>query len=967
MESKIRASVSSQVVVLKIEACVTLPINYKKTNKKMGKLKKNTLSSAISVLCLLVSVCSFAQSTGTITGTVKDASGQALQGASVQVQGSRAGTTSNAQGTFTLSIGPGRHTVIASYVGFASATQVVNVQSNASTTVDFVLAESGEVAEVVVTGTRALPRTQLQSTAPVDLIDVRKIVGDAPQVYLNQILNYVAPSFNSGTQTVADGTDHIDPASLRGLGPDQVLVLINGKRRYNTALVNLNGTFGRGSVGTDMNAIPVSAIERVEILRDGASAQYGSDAIAGVINIILRRSVNAVTASVTSGAHVTKFQGESVTDGETVQTALNFGIPMGQRGGFINLSGSYDYRNYTNRAGDRTGVIFNRYNGRNAAGAVQVVDRSDSFMTANKLTRGDFKQRVGQSLLRSGQFMLNSSFPMDDNGTEFYLFGGIGYRNGQAAGNRRLPHIANNVIEIYPLGFLPEIHSDIYDRSLALGIRGQLKDWNVDFSNTFGQNQFAFRVANSLNASMERGSPTRFNAGGPVFTQNTTNLDFSRQLEGLSGINVAFGGEHRFERYQLIAGEESSYTDYGKARQVGVDGNGRPILVPDPQGTISTRFGGADSSARGGGAQVFPGYRPENAVNATRSAIAAYVDAEFNFSPAFLVNIASRFENYNDFGSTLNGKIAMRYRVGERFAIRASGSTGFRAPSLHQRHLSVTSTLFVAGIPYEVGTFTNESRPAELLGIPNLKPEKSKNVSVGFTGNLGKFKVTLDGYFIGIDDRIVITDQFQGGTGNAVDIEIARLLALANANRASFFANAINTETRGVDLVVTYSSKFGPGNFRADLTGTMSRTTRVGDIKASPKLVGKESIYFSESNRIFLERSVPREKGGLTLTYGINKFNVFLRNVYFGKVTEATNDPLTQQVYDSKIITDLSIGYKIIKNLRLSVGANNLLDEYPDETTDVSTRSSNQFIYSRRATQFGYNGRFLFGRIELTL
>jgi len=870
---------------------------------------------------------------------------------------------------FTLSLNPGRYTIVASYVGYGSANKVVDVQNNASATVDFLLSESGDVTEVVVTGTRALPRTQLESTAPVDVIDIRKIAGDAPQVYLNQILTYVAPSFNSGTQTVADGTDHIDPASLRGLGPDQVLVLINGKRRYNTSLVNLNGTFGRGAIGTDMNAIPVSAIDRVEILRDGASAQYGSDAIAGVINIILKSSVNAVTASVTSGANFTKFLGNSVTDGETVQTALNFGIPMGQRGGFINFSGSYDYRDYTNRAGDRTGVIFNRYNGRNAAGAVQVVDRSDSFLTANNLNRGDFKQRVGQSRIRGGQFMLNANYPMNDNGTEFYLFGGFGYRNGQAAGNRRLPHIANNVIEIYPLGFLPEIHSDIYDKSLALGIRSKVKEWNVDFSNTFGQNQFAFRVVNSLNASLERSSPTRFNAGGPVFTQNTTNLDFSRQFDELNGINVAFGAEHRFERYQLIAGEESSYTDYGKARQVNVS-TGGTVLIPDPLGTISTRFGGADSSARGGGAQVFPGYRPENAVNATRSAIASYVDLEFNFSPAFLVNIASRYENYNDFGSTLNGKIAMRYKVGDRFAIRASGSTGFRAPSLHQRFLSVTSTLFVAGVPFEVGTFTNDSRPAELLGIPKLGPEKSKNVSVGFTGNLGKFKVTLDGYFIKIDDRIVITDLFQGSNAaNASDVdkEIFRLLALANANRASFFANAINTETKGIDLVVSYSRKLGPGNFRADLTGTLSKTERVGNIKASPKLVGKENIYFSESNRIFLEESVPRQKAGLTLTYGINKLNFFLRNVFFGEVTEATNIPATQQVYDSKVITDLSVGYKLTKSLRLSIGANNLFDVYPDETTDIGTRSSNQFIYSRRATQFGYNGRYLFGRIELSL
>src|SRR6476661_4854388 len=269
--------------------------------------------------------------TGTIKGTVKDASGNPLSGASVTIQGRTRGTSTTSDGSFSLLVPTGTQTINASYVGFSSAKKTVTVTSESTVTVDFVLEERGQEQAVVVLGSRSLPRTQLETPAPVDVIDIKKLAGDAPQVYINQILTYAAPSFNSGTQTVADGTDHIDPASLRGLGPDQVLVLINGKRRYNTALVNLNGTFGRGSVGTDLNSIPVSSIDRVEILRDGASAQYGSDAIAGVINIILKSSVNRVTASVTGGANMTNFQGKNVTDGETVQTALNFGIPMGMR------------------------------------------------------------------------------------------------------------------------------------------------------------------------------------------------------------------------------------------------------------------------------------------------------------------------------------------------------------------------------------------------------------------------------------------------------------------------------------------------------------------------------------------------------------------------------------------------------------------------------------------------------------
>ncbi|HYK56608.1 MAG TPA: TonB-dependent receptor, partial [Flavisolibacter sp.] len=439
-------------------------------------LQKRTL---LLVLFLSTTLISLAQ-TATLKGTVKDASGNPLSGASVTLQGQSRGTTSKNDGTFSLLVNPGTLTVNASYVGFATARQTITVTSGETSTIDFVLQESGQEQAVVILGSRSLPRTQLETPAPVDVIDVKKLAADAPQVYINQLLNYAAPSFNSGTQTVADGTDHIDPASLRGLGPDQVLVLINGKRRYNTALVNLNGTFRRGSVGTDMNSIPVSAIDRIEILRDGASAQYGSDAIAGVINIILKSSVNRVTASVTGGENITRFLGNTVTDGETVQTALNFGIPMGEKGGFINFSGSYDYRNATNRAGERTGVIYERYDGRSPSGAVQKVDRTDSFLTANHLTRFDFRQRVGQSLLRSGQFMMNAALPMNDNGTEAYVFGGLGYRNGQAAANRRLPSIANNVIEVYPLGFLPEIHSDIYDKALTLGIRSKLKGWDVD-------------------------------------------------------------------------------------------------------------------------------------------------------------------------------------------------------------------------------------------------------------------------------------------------------------------------------------------------------------------------------------------------------------------------------------------------------------------------------------------------------
>jgi iron complex outermembrane receptor protein len=882
----------------------------------------------------------YSQTAGVISGIVKDGNGNSLAGATVQIERTNKGGYTNAQGKFSLETIPGNYTLLVSYVGFVTQHQPVTVKAGDVAVLNITLVASTTMNELVVLGSRSLPRSQTETPVPVDVIDIKRVAQDAPQVSINQILNYVAPSFSSGVQTVADGTDHIDPASLRGLGPDQVLVLVNGKRRYTTALVNVNGTFGRGAVGTDLNAIPTAAIDRIEILRDGAAAQYGSDAIAGVINIILKSSVNQLGINVTTGGNVTS-QADHHLDGQTVQTGVNYGVAVGSRGGYINFGGSYDFRNYTNRSGPWAGTIYKAYPGG--------VDQTDSFLVANHITRNDIRMRVGQSKLRSAQLFVNANIPLESNG-EVY----------------RLPNDSRNVIAIYPLGFLPEINSDIYDRSFGAGIRGNLGEWKVDFSNTYGRNEFDFSVQNSLNASLVNASPTKFTCGSPIFSQNTTNLDFSRRV---NMFDIAFGAEHRFEKYQLVAGAENSYTDYGRASKIGVDANGNDILIPDPQGPVNTLFG-PDGSARAGGAQVFPGFRPENAITAARSSVAAYLDVEANISNAFLLGGAVRFENYSDFGSTTNGKITARYKLSEKTAIRGSASTGFRAPSLHQQYYSSTSTLFVDGQPYEVGTFTNDSRPAQLLGIPKLKPEKSKSVSAGFTTVAGKFSFTLDGYYTRINDRVVYTDQFSGNnadTASAVDKEIYQLLSLANANRAAFFANAINSETKGVDLVATYSSRLGKGTFRADLSGTYSYTQQVGEIHSSPKLKGKENIYFSRTSRIYLERSVPRVKANLTLAYTVNKLNFFVRNVYFGSVEEATNDPAFYQTYGGKVITDVAVGYRLCKQLKISIGSNNVLDIYPDLVKNPANTTNNQFRYSRRTTQFGYNGRFLFARLELSL
>jgi iron complex outermembrane receptor protein len=857
-----------------------------------------------------------------------------------------------------------------------------------------------ELDEVVVVGSRNPNRTATDTAVPVDVIDVTELVTAGPQVNLNQILNYVAPSFTSNTQTISDGTDHIDPASLRGLGPDQVLVLINGKRRHNSSLVNVNGTFGRGSVGTDLNAIPAASIQRIEVLRDGAAAQYGSDAIAGVINIVLKKSTSELTLNVTTGANFSENSNSQTggVDGETTNVSANYGVGLGEKGGFVNFTGDFDVREEYNRMKEWEGGIFNLYNTverfanndgydlsnlldddvsdviqyGNAAGlgldlnaskadlqSILSGDNTTAELAARGLERTDFNMRVGQSALRGGRFFANFSLPLDDEGTELYSFAGISSRVGNSAGFYRLPSQSRTYTPAYMNGFLPEINSAITDKSFSVGIKGKISDWDVDFSNTWGKNSFLYTIGNTFNASLQSASPTTFDAGGFSFAQNTTNLDINKfYADALSGVNVAFGAEYRVETYEIIAGEEASYAQYTAA------GQQITLASQDP----AKDFFGA---SRPGGSQVFPGFSPKNELSRGRSSVAGYFDIEADISETFLASFATRYEDYSDFGSTLNFKVATRIKAGENTNVRAAFNTGFRAPSLHQLNFNSTSTIFDNfGNPQEVGTFANDSRAAQLLGIPQLKEETSRSISLGFTSKMpdANLTVTVDGYWVGIDDRVVYTGQFKGpGTGTELD----NLLSQANASAASFFANAIDTESKGIDIVITHDAMLGSNaKLKSDLSGTFSKTIQVGDIKASEVLedAGLVGTYFPEDSRVYLEEAVPRTKVNLSNSLTTGKFNVFLRNVWFGEVTEATTTVANQQVFGSKIVTDLSLGYKASESLTLTIGANNLLDVFPDRAgADFGNRSGGRFDWSRRAQQFGVAGRFLFARLSFTL
>ncbi len=930
--------------------------------------------------------------TAQISGTITDASGEPLIGASVSVKGTSIGTVTDIDGIYNLSLEDTDASLIISYVGYTS--QEVDIANRS--VINIILNQGDLLNEIVVLGSRAFGRTNTDSPVPIDVIDISEIAKTGGQVSVNEIMNAVAPSFTSQTQTVSDGTDHIDPASLRGLGPDQVLVLINGKRRHNTSLLNTNGTVGAGSVGTDMNSIPTAAIKRIEVLRDGASAQYGSDAIAGVINIVLKEETDGLELGISTGANMSSLGNhqEGGIDGEKIQLDASYGVAIGDNGGFINFSGSLGTRNPALRNATNLEQLFDinnsaerMYLSNNPNGNIADMTSDDyinsianlpqSFkdaaanddynvlddleLAARNQSRADYRFKVGTSKLREGKAFVNMEVPLSENAA-VYAFGGLGNRKGLAYGFLREPWRAKANTAANPNGFLPGIQSDINDRSIAVGVKGQRNGWDVDFSNTNGQNSFAFTVVESTNASLGAASPSVFEAGGFHFKQNTTNIDFSKNHESiLSGLKTGFGAEYRLETYQIDAGAENSYATY--------DNNGNPVI--GGQGGATNVSG----ESLPGTAQVFGGFTPQNALTRSRNSIAGYADFELDATDRLLIALATRFESFSDFGETFNYKLATRFKATDNVALRAAYSTGFRAPSLHQQFFSRSSTVFDEnGNVQEQGTFTNESRVAQLLGIDKLKEETSVNFSVGATAKFGTISVTVDAYNIDIDDRIVYSGSFGAGDSE----ELQALFSAANAGSARFLVNAIDTRTQGLDLVISHRAAIGSLSLRNSLGATFSKN-EVTNVMIPSKIAaaGLSGAFFDGQEEAFLTLAQPRVKLALSNTISLNeRLDISLRNVYYGSVTDpddfAGDDRVEgtevsdDAVYDAKIITDLSLSYKVSDLLRVTIGSNNLLDIYPTENR-AGGQSNASFPYSRRTSQFGFTGRYTFVRLGFTL
>ena len=565
--------------------------------------------------------------------------------------------------------------------------------------------------------------------------------------------------------------------------------------------------------------------------------------------------------------------------------------------------------------------------------------------------------QVGQSKLNNHQLFANIEVPISDD-WKVYTFGGFSSRHGTSGGFYRKPNQSRTFTGIHANGYLPQIGTDIQDVSLSAGIKGKWNGWNVDLSNTFGQNSFDYTIKNTGNSSLRFASPNEFDAGGLKFSQNTINLDFSKNYDVLQGFNVAFGAEHRYENFQITAGEEASYTAY--------DVFGNPQTETTPNNLKPTDFFG---NILPGSSQVFGGFRAKNAVDKNRQSVAGYADFELNFTDWLLVNAAARYENYSDFGSTFNYKIASRVKLADHFNFRFAGSTGFRAPSIHQIYYNVSSTLFNDGILREVGTFSNDSDIATLLGIPKLKQETSKSASVGFTYKIPAINLsfTADGYFTRIDDRILLTGQFPRSVA-------PELFNAAGVNGAQLFTNAIDTETKGLDVVISHNARFSDFKLDNNFAVNLNQTKKVGDIHSSGALqaANLENIYFSEASRVYLEEAVPKVKASLSHNLNWKDATFYLRNTYFGKVTspdiiDANGDGIVSlnehQTITDKIITDVSVAYKLTKNLGITLGANNLFDIYPTKNLTAST-NNDQFIYSRSTSQFGLNGRYVFSRLN---
>ncbi|WP_417784806.1 TonB-dependent receptor [Tenacibaculum sp.] len=887
--------------------------------------------SKVIVFILLMSFVSVIGQT--IKGKVIDEKGAPLPFVNVLEKETVNGVSTDDNGEFTLNVKKIPVTLVFSSVGFSTLEKTVYKTSY----VTVVLREDNVLDEVVLTGNRSKPRTILDSAVPIDNVSVRELQATG-QTNIDQMLTYTVPSYNSSNQTISDATAHFDPADLRGLGPSRTLVLVNGKRKNQSALVYVNDTPGKGEVGVDMKSIPTAAIERVEILRDGASAQYGSDAVAGVVNIILKKNIDFTQVNINSG--VTK-EG----DGFNIEGDVNHTFTFGE-GGFVNATLGLSYQEKTNRAGrPGTDVLFGEtwkgiFQDEFDDGNITQAELDEGLAFAETLSNGthpwiqnnpDLGMTIGQPEMRKGDLFINAEYPLNEN-TKLYAFGGFNLRKGKSFALYRAPYWPGISFDgsDNPLynggdyqGFQPTFETDIQDILFTAGSKFKLGGFDADLSGSYGRNSVDYTIGNTINTALGLNSPTSFDAGAYAFSNIIGNFDVSRSF---GDVSIGLGIEARQERFEVTAGEEESYI--------------------------------------GGGAQSFPGLQPGNALNETRTNVGGYGTLDWDVSEDFLIGGAIRYENYSDFGGNTSWKVNSRYKLGEAGVLRASYSTGFRAPSLHQVYLSNVQTLVSGGTISNQGTFNNVS-PVVIdgLGVDPLFAETSKNISAGLTVKASNnFTISLDYYNVKVEDRVVFSGEIKGtdddGNPNAT---VQQILDDYDVTSIKFFINAADTKTEGFDYTMRYKNiDFAAGKLGLNLALNINRTKLEGEVKTPTKLANYKNAIFNRKEQSRIISARPNTKLLFGADYKYKKFTVYLNNTYFGEVTwQHATDPNKDQTFSGKVITDLSLGYEFSDMISFNAQVNNLFDIYPDVIDtkgDFVTDLGGRFKYPWEVNQFGFNG-----------
>jgi len=757
--------------------------------------------------------------------------------------------------------------------------------------------ETAVLDSIIVTGTRVADRTVAESTAPIDILTVEALTATGTPE-LATALSRALPSLNFPRPAINDGTDTVRPAQIRGLSPDHVLVLVNGKRYHTGALVNVNGSQGRSSSPVDLNTIPMSAIDRVEVLRDGASAQYGSDAIAGVINIVLKGSRSGGSLSARHGQY-------SAGDGDTSQIGGDAGFAIGDEG-FIHLSAQYGEQDQTDRARPFIGTP-----------------------TPTSAPLGVVVQRQGDPAVDYGSFTYNGEIAFNDN-FALYSTGIYTKRDALSNGFFRSAGDARNIPSIYPNGFLPQINNVSTDNHLGFGVRGTTSNGtSVDVSYTYGSNELTFDILNTLNRSLGPTSPTEFFAGSLEVEQDVFNVDLSNQLDwGMAyPVTLSYGLEWRQDSFTQSPGEPLSYA----------------------RGTFSTV----------GGSQVFPGFRPSDGGSFDRQNVSVYAGLEGDVTDQLSLGLAARYEDYSDFGTTSNWKLSSRYAFSDAVALRATLSTGFRAPSLQQQYFQSTATNFIGGVPFDIVTFRVNNPAAIALGSEPLRAEESTNLSIGLVLQpVEGLYVTVDAYQIEVDDRVTLSENL---TSTAVR-NFLNANGFPGVGGGRYFTNAIDTTTRGVDIVGTYAWQLQASTLDLTLGYNYNKTEidRIAGNPAALTLIDPTALRFGRVELGRFEVGAPRDKllaGGL---WKVGAFELSATATRYGEFTVLNADPTRDQTFGSEWTVDLSATY-VLDQWRFTLGGDNVFDTYPDDVLFANS-TSGQLPYSGSAP-FGFNGAFLYANV----